>query len=786
MNMRLRLLPNTTFKRKLYMYSLLLCIVPVLALGTVSSTIASRMVQEEVDHNHQIILRQIQLQVDRFLQTLEKSSLELANNSVIEASVQFGPSMYTYDLTREVMELLQKQRSISDIPYDVSLVYPRYGKVYSSRDGLIAMADFRYAELTRQITTQYSAPTVVSPGTYPKQDELLVVRPVPLFYADQADGYLMLHVRSDKLISLVQDVQLGERRRVLVLDDRGVVVASSNPSEAGTRLYSPELYQYWEHPQEPAPDIHLGGVAYQVSMERSTFNGWTYLALTEKSLLTGKSQRIRTLTWTTVAVLVALWVLVALLGAKQLYRPIQRLVSQFSGDGRGGKQAGDGLEALDSFIRHVVMTNDRLQHRLNEQLPYMKETVVQQLLRGEFDDRDIREKTEQYGFPLHGSRFIVCLVDIDEFGRFREMYREKDRSLILYALRKMCEELCEQEHGFSCMTAMLLPGQIALVIGTDSSGAEAEDRVKQAVGQINGKVRQYFQFTVTVALSRPVKGYRGIGEAYQQALELLGYRLLLGHDQLIAGRDLEPSVQQSRATLMQRLKRIVAGIAQGDLEDAEAGLNEMVRLVPLYVRNSETVLGLFAYLIGELDVLLQEYGIDPKTLFPEDPYKELYAKKSLDEVKLWLTQTVFPAVSAHMESLRDSRRKSIVRQAVDYIHEHYDADLSLQHVAERFGLSPSQLSRSFKEETDVHFGDYLIRYRMEKARELLVHTDMPIKDISDKLRYTSVQNFTRIFKQTAGMPPGQYRKLYRDGETDACAETDDEPDVPAEAGEAPA
>ncbi|QNK56996.1 AraC family transcriptional regulator [Paenibacillus sp. PAMC21692] len=763
-----RLLGNTTFKHKLFLYSLLLCIVPVLILGTVSSTIASRMVQEEVDHNHQIILRQIQFQVDRFLQTLEKASIDLANNRIIENSVKVGPSMQHLDASLDMIDLLQRQRNFSEVSYDISIIYSNFGKIYSNRDGLIEQEDFVYADIARQINAKFTAPFVISPSTYPNQDELLVIRSVPLFTTGKADGYVMLHVQSNKLSSFVQSVQLGDRRRLLVMDDRGTVVASHNPAEIGTRINSAELYRYWSNPAESTNEIDLDGVPYQVSMERSAFNNWTYLALTESSLLTGKAERIETLTWLIVAALAAIWVSIALFGTNRLYNPIQRLTNKFSGENRdrNSQVPRDGLKALDSFIHHVVMTNDRLQHRLDEQLPYLKETVYQQLLRGEMTVREIREKTEHYGFPLKGNWFRVCLVDVDEFGRFRETYHEKDRSLLFYALRKMCEELCEQEPDFSCITAAPLPGQVAIVIGMDRIDGDSERKVEEMVAQINGTVREYFQFTVTVALSRSGKGYLSISESYQQSLELLSYRLLLGHNQFITSEELEPSVEQSRTTIIKRQKKIISSITRGDLEGAGAELEEMMQEVPQYVQNSETVLGLFAYLIGQLDVLLQDIGLDPKTFFPVDPYKELYAKTSLNEVTDWLKGSVFPAVARHMGSLRSSKQKTNIQLALDYIHNRYDTDLSLQHVAEQLGISPSQLSRSFKEETDIHFGDYLIQYRMDKAKEFLVHTDMPIKEISEKLCYTSVQNFTRIFKQMVQIPPGQYRKQFRDGEFD--------------------
>jgi AraC-like DNA-binding protein len=90
-----------------------------------------------------------------------------------------------------------------------------------------------------------------------------------------------------------------------------------------------------------------------------------------------------------------------------------------------------------------------------------------------------------------------------------------------------------------------------------------------------------------------------------------------------------------------------------------------------------------------------------------------------------------------------------------------ETDISQQQLADLVGLSPTQLSRLFKEQMNVTYADYLIQYRMEKAKHWLEYTDMPIKTIAERLRYTTVQNFTRIFKQVVGVPPAQYRKQLR-------------------------
>ena len=135
--------------------------------------------------------------------------------------------------------------------------------------------------------------------------------------------------------------------------------------------------------------------------------------------------------------------------------------------------------------------------------------------------------------------------------------------------------------------------------------------------------------------------------------------------------------------------------------------------------------------------------------------------KSLNEVKEWLKQSVFPQAVQALQDANLPKRTKLVQHALFYIREHLETDLSLKQVADTIQVSPSQFSRMFKEETGLAFGDYVIEQRMEKAKEWLAHSNMPIKDIAERLRYTTVQNFTRIFKQVTDVPPGQYRKQFR-------------------------
>ena len=756
---------KASFKRILYFYTLILSIVPVLLLGIVSSSIATNAVQEEVDHNHQVVLNQVQYQADRFLQMIDTDSIQLANNTMMEKLMQLGPSMKNYDLFIEMLDLIQNQRGISEISYDVSLVFSKYGKIHSNRYGFINQDEFPYSDLLKRFQSPVKYPFIISPYTYPNQSEILIARPVPLFYADQPDGYIIFHVETSLLMSLIQESELGDKRKVLILDDQAKVVISQNPEEIGKRLYSSQLYQYWSNPSPSARSLTLDNIEYQFSSQKSVINNWSYISLTETSLLTAKSQWIVKLTWLMVLVLTVLWAVVVYFGTKRMHIPIESLISKIPLAVKTVPEQKDSLKALDSFIQYMVSKNDQLQSQINEQVPYLKEIMLQQLLRGEMDP-DYANKMDSYRFFEKSSYFYVCVVELDKYALFKETYAEKDRALLWYALRKMIIETYEEEPHFFCATSMPLSNQIAVIIGLEKVNDKSEEAVRHLTGHFVDKINQSFSFTVTAAVSKPVRDYRSICEGYQQACDLLSYRLLLGSSQLIVPGDIKSSVEKSRASVFKTQKSIVHCILHGDLETAKSKLYEMEQMVPQVMHNVEAVRGLFTYLIGEIEVHMQEMGLDEDSFLPKDRYTDLYSMTSLNEITEWFIQDIFPKVIDHINSSQVSMQKKLVQQILFYIHEHYDTDLSLQQIADEFETSPSQISRMFKEETSVNFSDYLIQYRMDKAKELLVHTNTPIKDISEKLCYTSVQNFNRIFKQTVHMPPGQYRKQFREPERD--------------------
>lgn len=102
--------------------------------------------------------------------------------------------------------------------------------------------------------------------------------------------------------------------------------------------------------------------------------------------------------------------------------------------------------------------------------------------------------------------------------------------------------------------------------------------------------------------------------------------------------------------------------------------------------------------------------------------------------------------------------ESLIDKMIKYIEDNFtDSNFSVQQMADNFNLSLNYLSSFFKEHTGQNIVYYLTNLRVEKAKTLLISSDIPIKSVAESSGYYNVSSFIRRFKQITGHTPGEYR-----------------------------
>lgn len=140
-----------------------------------------------------------------------------------------------------------------------------------------------------------------------------------------------------------------------------------------------------------------------------------------------------------------------------------------------------------------------------------------------------------------------------------------------------------------------------------------------------------------------------------------------------------------------------------------------------------------------------------------DYLPSLLELKSYEEIRSWFLTKIREAAGNVLNS-KENKTISLVEQAKEYINGHYFSDISLDDVSREVNISPYYFSKLFKEETGENFIEYVTAVRMEKAKELLMHTDKSMKEICCEVGYSDPNYFSRSFKKNVGVTPTEYKE----------------------------
>lgn len=100
----------------------------------------------------------------------------------------------------------------------------------------------------------------------------------------------------------------------------------------------------------------------------------------------------------------------------------------------------------------------------------------------------------------------------------------------------------------------------------------------------------------------------------------------------------------------------------------------------------------------------------------------------------------------------------LMQQIATYIYNNYNQKITLEHMADKFHISKSYLSKKFKSVTGFGFKEYLVNVRIKNACTLLLDTNKSITDIAFECGFNDSNYFGDAFRHVKGMSPNKYRR----------------------------
>lgn len=129
----------------------------------------------------------------------------------------------------------------------------------------------------------------------------------------------------------------------------------------------------------------------------------------------------------------------------------------------------------------------------------------------------------------------------------------------------------------------------------------------------------------------------------------------------------------------------------------------------------------------------------------------------MEGIRAWFVEKMGNACR-NVAVKKEVRSTTVVERAREFIDSHYHKDISLDDVSREVDISPYYFSKIFKEETGKNFVEYVTEIRMNRAKELLLGTDLSMKEICSEIGYADPNYFSRTFKKNTGLTPTEYKE----------------------------
>lgn len=176
---------------------------------------------------------------------------------------------------------------------------------------------------------------------------------------------------------------------------------------------------------------------------------------------------------------------------------------------------------------------------------------------------------------------------------------------------------------------------------------------------------------------------------------------------------------------------------------------------------NQEILKLFRMdMIQLMYAVLKHTEVQAYRLLVNDTGERLYEKASRSVKDMMEFVRYLTKIMRHYMSFMKTP-EPVVDQIRDFLDKNYVREITRSDLAEIVYLNPDYISRLFKKEMGISISSYLLKKRVDTAKELLEDTTMPINVISMYVGYNNFSYFTKVFRENTGMSPNEYRKKHR-------------------------
>ncbi len=768
-----RIQRGNRYRQKIFLAMILTAVLPVIILGLYSYHTYVTELSERKDLSMQTTANQVKSRVDNILDSVKQYYSEVENKDEIKELIYAKDLYYNqYSRLKQGIDVLSGPIYLRDYIQGYTFVnFPenwvvsnygmyRYDEMSNASEIMGFLEDQRESRAQCYWINRMGQPQlpVIPAGRNVILSGYVMALRLPMLSVEDK-CLLLINLNDVKLKNLIAE-NLGDMD-VTVINTRGELVYSSNPA----------VGEYCSgHVDEIAyggvySDVKLAdGSNYSMAVTPSAGNGLLYIA--SYDVATVKEGADQILSLAAVLLLVICLVLVfAQLGTRVIYTPMSRLKAQFNEVLDIPQSGGDEFAWMEKGLNQLVENKESLERMVENQKKMLVELFLTRLIRGELTQERIDEDVERFNLQKKACYVVLSMGLVQKESTLDSL--EQD-ALLITVMENIPQELCMELFA----RPVLRKNVMFFILGADSE-EELEKNAEQLFIQMCKYVQRAYGCYLHCGVSRIFYKLKHLRIAHTEGIEALKNSESLNFCENLAGgikpdsekaisfySDLSKNEQpayQYDLFAEQEIRKAVDGCQkEAAFEIVDRFINKMLEKG---VSRQDRYFFLHRFLVAILQVA-SEAGLSMNQIFEQEEVNLFLSLDSIVEPEnirhFYKTQIIEPVIK-NLTRYRRSHSVDIMEQVLALVKEK-NGDITLAECAEQLNYHPSYIWRVLKTEKNMTFTDFVALEKLEMAKEMLMHTSLPVSEIALKLNYTNTQNFIRFFSKHEGITPGKYRQ----------------------------
>ncbi|MBR6728824.1 MAG: response regulator [Clostridia bacterium] len=422
------------------------------------------------------------------------------------------------------------------------------------------------------------------------------------------------------------------------------------------------------------------------------------------------------------------------------------------------------VKELLSAVKKVLQINDieqsrqeevtKLQSQLKEQLPFIQEQIIRDLLHGNLAETDYKRLAKFHMEIIH--YYAIVVIHLEDKDNTDALL---DRAMI-YVKANLVKQYFtnDNKEGIRVHSVLQNNGDIAALIYLDGSPDrnEAEQACFSYLSDFKDAVGAMQQVDISVCIGGISNQIEDMYELYNRAEYALDMNIYKRSNMIIMADKANATNEFLDCDFGLLKNELKALFEKGDITKCESLVDKYYGHVDAI--NKTIVKEFTLTLVSTVQLLLFEMNLSLSDVFSDGAlvWEKLSKFNSIFDIKQWVYNLLKSIVEYCNESAGD-RDAVLVGRIKKIIEEQYLSLDNVNQISEQVYVSSVHANKVFKKSMGCTMFDYLTKIKIDKAKELLRDSDYKIYEIVEMLGYKSKTYFTSLFREHTGKTPKEYR-----------------------------